>query len=233
MYRDDVVISTQFADINGDLKPEKVTLFGIPDGYDSPFMKSLKLIVESDTSKTIFPINMQGYQFNLVLANVLPGQTKQILITGQYGGTGGYAVFNMYEYKNDKLKLLLDDSTLANKLNCTASYLDNYKVEISCLNPENKYTIDISNNFKGYLDLIYDKNGIASKSESPIISAPNTIYPIITPYNDFSSLQVQQRIVGVSNGDILGAIQSVIQFDAKGNASVKERYFITIDKVNM
>jgi len=45
----------------------------------------------------------------------------------------------------------------------------------------------------------------------PMITAVNTIYPIQQPYENYYSLQIQQRIIGANNADLLGLIQSVIQ----------------------
>ena len=54
-------------------------------------------------------------------------------------------------------------------------------------------------------------SGIRQDVSQPIVTAINTIYPIMQPYDNFYSLQTQQRIIGVNNADLLGFIQSVIQ----------------------
>ena len=73
-----------------------------------------------------------------------------------------------------------------------------------------KFTINISRHYEGCLDLIYDNEGNVLPNVSPSISNVNTVYPILQPYNNYYTLQVQQRIVGVSNSDTLGFIQSIV-----------------------
>lgn len=226
MYRNNIILSTRFGDLDGDLKSEKVTLIGSVEKDSSAYINSLQLVIQKNNSNEIFNINMEGYQFNVYLVNILKGNSDQILITGQYGGTGGYCVFRLYKYKYNKLKLMLDNESLAKALNCSAKYLKDYKVEIECIENNQKYIIDISKNFKGYLDLAYndDKNPI--EGMSPTTSAPNTIYPIIVGDDNHYTLQIQQRIVGVSNSDLLGAIQSVIEVGENNKLSIKSQYLL-------
>ena len=53
--------------------------------------------------------------------------------------------------------------------------------------------------------------GVRQDMDQPTVTAINTIYPIMQPYDNFYSLQTQQRIIGANNSDVLGLIQSVIQ----------------------
>ncbi|MGL5330730.1 MAG: hypothetical protein ACRDD7_15790 [Peptostreptococcaceae bacterium] len=232
MNRDELIISSLYGNIDEDLKCEKVTLVGIHQDEDMPYVTSLKLIIENENKKLIFKIDMEGYQFNLFLGDFLNINSEQILISGQYGGSGGHAIFRLYKFKNNKLKLILDDEKLSKQLNCNAKFLDDYKLNVSCETTNKDYTIDISKNFKRYLDLVYD-NGKALEGAHPTISLPNTIYPIKISYNNYYYLQIQQRIIGVSNGDILGGIQSVIEVNEKEKISIKEQYFLLIDRDDM
>jgi len=72
MYRDTVLISTKCGDLDGDSQCEKVTLIGTQYEENSPYMKSLQLIIEkNDNTKNIFNIEFEGYAFNLFLVNIL------------------------------------------------------------------------------------------------------------------------------------------------------------------
>lgn len=214
MYRKTVIISTQYGDIDGDSKLEKVTLVGISYEENEPYMEELQLIIEKeDKSKEIFNIKAGGYSFNLFLGNIIQGKSDQILITGQSGGSGMYAVTRLYKYKIKKLKLIFDDELLSSKLSCSAKYLEEYKVEVICSEVNNKHIIDIKDNYPENLDPIYDNQGNLISDIEPSVSGVNTLYPIIIPYNDYYSLQIQQRIIGVSNSDSLGVIQTIINID--------------------
>lgn len=232
MYRDESVISSVYGDIDYDLNCEKVRLIGIQQDKNSPYITSLKLIIEAEGKKLSFEIDMEGYEFKLFLGDFLNIKSEQILISGQYGGYGGHAIFRIYQFKNNKLKLILDDEALYRQINCSAEYLDDYNLSVSCKDTNTNYKLDISKNFKGYLDLVYD-DGKAIKGIYPTVSKPNTIYPIMYSNNNYYYLQIQQRIIGVSNGDILGAIQSVIKVNDKGKISVKEQYYLLINTDDM
>ncbi|MEG2984723.1 MAG: hypothetical protein RR835_08480 [Peptostreptococcaceae bacterium] len=227
MNKSKIVLSTKYGDINGDSYPEKITLVGTPFDENSVYIQNLQLIIEhKSTAIQTFNIPINGYVFNLALVDVLKNNFEQMIITGQYGGSGGFAIFRLYEYKDDKLNLILSDETLSNQINCYGTYEKNKTISISCLETNKLYTIDIKNNPKVYLDLIYDENGNIVKNLTPIISDVNTVYPILAPYNKFYSLQVQQRIIGISNSDTLGILQSIIEVNKKGKISIKEQYVI-------
>ena len=221
MYRDDVIFSTKLGDINGDLKCEKLTLVGVPSEKDSKLMDSLKLIIEnSNNEKQTFNIDISGYSFNLSLANFFEDSANQIFITGQYGDSASLSVFKLYQYKNNKLKLILDNNILASQLNYTAMFLKDGLAEIIPEKGNKKFTINISRHYEGYLDLIYDNEGNVLPNVSPSISNANTVYPILQPYNNYYTLQIQQRIVGVSNSDTLGFIQSIVSVNENGKIDI-------------
>jgi hypothetical protein len=221
MYRDDVVFSTKLGDIDGDLKCEKLTLVGVQAEKDSEFMDNLKLVIENyKNEKQTFNIDISGYAFNLSLANFFKDSTNQIFITGQYGGSAALAVFKLYQYKNNKLKLILDDTTLANQLNYTARFLTGGLAEFIPAKGNKKFTIDISRRYKDHLDLIYDKEGNVLPNVAPSISNANTAYPILQTFNNYYTLQLQQRIIGLSNSDTLGYIQSIIDVNENGKIDI-------------
>lgn len=227
MSNNKLVLSVKYGDIDGDSTPEKVTLLGIPFDENSIYIDTLELVIEKDNvSKQVFKIPGGGYIINLFLGNILSTKEDQIVISGQYGGTGSFALFRLYQYKNNKLKLILDDESLSAQINCYATYEKNNIALVTCRETNKRYTIDISKNYEGYLDLIYDQNGNIKPYTEPIVSDVNTVYPILTPYNDFYSIQTQQRIVGVSNSDTLGAIQSVLEVNEQGVIDIKEQYLL-------
>jgi hypothetical protein len=221
LYRNTVIISTQYGDIDGDSKIEKVTLVGIPYEENEPYMEELQLIIEKeDKSKEFFNIKAGGYSFNLFLGNIIQGKSDQILITGQSGGSGMYAVTRLYKYKNKRLKLIFNDEVLSSKLICYARYLKGFKVEVICKEANKKHIIDIKNNSQENLAPIYDNQGNIISNIEPSVSGVNSIYPIMIPYSDYYSLQIQQRIIGVNNADNLGVIQTIINIDTSDNIDI-------------
>jgi len=76
-----------------------------------------------------------------------------------------------------------------------------------------------------HLDLECDANDLSNG-----IFLGIDVFVIVIDYNNYYSLQIQQRIVGVSNGDLLGAIQSVIEIDDNGKIYIKEQYLLLFDR---
>ena len=229
MYRA-VIIDTQFGDIDGDLICEKIILKGIQEIENSSFMNKLQLVIEKERDKKIYDINIKGYFFNLYLVNILNNNSQEILITGQYSKSRGYAITRIFKYENNKLKVIIDDKDLSSKLKCKARYLSGYKVEVKCENSNKTYTIDLNNNLDDYIDIVYDKYQNPLNEEEPTVSEPNTIYPIIVSSNNYYSLQIQQRIIGVSNSDVIGSIQSILEIKENGEINVKQQYLVLMDR---
>lgn len=226
MYRDDV-LSTRFGDLNGDLKADKVVLMGTKDGN---MVNSVSFSIQKNNQVQSYGTSLAGYDFNLSLANITQPNFDQILITGQSGGSGGYAVFNLFEYRGNKIKLVLNDDKLQRDMKLNIKYMDNYKLSFDSENTNVKFVIDLSKNPKNYLDMIFDKNGKVKKDMYPTILAPTTIYPIQVPGHDRYSLQIQQRVIGASNSDTLGVIQSIIDVDSNSNVTFRDQYFLLMDR---
>ena len=52
------------------------------------------------------------------------------------------------------------------------------------------------------------------------------IYPIKQPYQDAFSLLVQQRIIGQTNSQTLGMIQSILVFNDQGKLVIQNQYLL-------
>ncbi|MGL4336845.1 MAG: hypothetical protein ACRCST_08110 [Turicibacter sp.] len=222
-----IIISTAFGDVDHDLFCEKVTLSGELEENDSQYMNKIQLtILKHDNKKNVFDLDIEGYQFHLFLGNFSDDKKNQILITGESGGSGGYAIARLYQVEGNQLKVLLDEESIAKQLTYQATYLKGGGARVICEETKKKYIIDIRKNFSNYLALVYDKQGNILPEITPDVSFPNTIYPILLPYKDYYSLQVQQRIIGVSNADTLGAIQTVIEVAKNHEINLEYQYLL-------
>ena len=221
-----IVLSTKYGDVNGDSKLEKVTLIGYPLDEGGEFISKLDLVIEGENLKERFRIDEEGYGFKLSLMNTTNNNIDKILITGNYGGSGGYIIANLYKYKDNKIKLIFSNKTFGEKYTYEASFLPDYKAVVISNETKKKYTIDIKDKDKEYLDLIYDKDGNILPYEKPEVSSMNAIYPIQLSFNDYYSFLVYQRIIGVVNADTLGWIQTTIDIDDDGNIKTIYQYIM-------
>lgn len=226
LKRKEVVLSTEYGDVNGDLKLEKVTLIGYSLEENGTFISKLDLIIEGEGIKDRFRIDEEGYGFKLFLINTNNDKIDKILITGDYGGSGGFAIADLYKYKDNKIKLIFNNKIFNQKYKYEAIFLKNYKVEVKSTETDKKYIIDISDKDKEYLSLIYDKDGNILPYANPEVSYMNAIYPIQLSFNDYYSFLVYQRIIGVTNADTLGWIQTTIDISDEGNIKTIYQYLL-------
>lgn len=209
MKVEQTAISIQYGDVDGDYNCEKVVLFGTPYGPNQSYIQQLELLIHYMNDKKLrFQLDLTGYDIHLFLGDFLKKNCSQILITGRTGGSGDYAIARLYSLENNKLKLILDEEDLSKKLTCQSGYINmNGALGITC--PASGQTFMLEN--RGSFNPYSAYSGIRQDVSQPIVTAINTIYPIMQPYDNFYSLQTQQRIIGVNNADLLGFIQSVIQ----------------------
>lgn len=71
----------------------------------------------------------------------------------------------------------------------------------------------MNNKPKTYLDMIYEENGEVRKGVTPVISSINEAFPIKTVYSNENYIFIRQRVVGVSNADTIGYIESFISLE--------------------
>ena len=209
MNVDQNAISIQYGDVDGDYNCEKIILFGTPYGPNQSYTQQLELLIHyMDDTKLRFELDLQGYGIHLFLGDFLNKNYSQILITGRTGGSGDYAILRLYCLENNKLKLILDEEDLLRKLVYQSGYINmNGTLEITCPASGQTFMLESRGGFNPYSSY----GGVRQDMGQPTVTAINTIYPIMQPYDNFYSLQTQQRIIGANNSDVLGLIQSVIQ----------------------
>lgn len=219
-----IILSTKYGDINGDYNLEKVTLIGYPLEEGVGFISKLELLIEGENLKESFKIQEEGYEFKLFLINTTNNNIDKILIIGDYGGSGGYIISNLYKYKENKLKFIFSNKTFKDKYIYESIFLPDYKAVVISKENKKKYIIDIKNKGREYLDLIYDKDGNILPYINPEVSSINSIFPIQLTFNNYYSLLVYQRIIGVVNSDTLGWIQTTIDIYDDGNIKTIYQY---------
>lgn len=208
MENEQSVIGIQYGDVDGDYKCEKIILMGIPYEEGSSFMSEVELIVHyMDDAKFKFKIDFSGYAINLFLGDFLQEGYDQILITGQSGGNGNYVLTRLYKFEQNRLKLVIDDEDLSNLLQYQTFYQNDGQIGVQSLATGAVFTLNV----RGRRLTSPGYNPMPQPFSPPSVSTINTIYPIKQPYSNYYTLQLQQRIIGEVNADILGMMQTVIE----------------------
>ena len=203
------LLDIQYEDVFGNVKCEKVVLYGDSED-DGLFMNQLKLVV---AGKEIAPLSCElpfgGYAMHLYLGDFLSLGKDQILVVGQSGGSGDYTVLGLVEVEKNQLKLVCRDDEISKQLVFSTQLVNDEQAFVLCDQTQMIFLVEID-----------DENSL------PQVLAPNVIYPIKQPYQDAFSLLVQQRIIGQTNSQTLGMIQSILVFNDQGKLVIQNQYLL-------
>lgn len=202
-----VVIDSISAHILDEYSKDEAILVGVHPYEDSSYSDNLELVINPETG---YPITLKlaysGYNMKLFAGDFTNDKKDEIMIRGSFGGSGGFEIGVIYKLIDDNIKEIFNQNDIVNNSPCTAKYKDNYKVHISCGN--NKYSINLANRPKDYLNLIYDSEGKVNPEATASVDAPDALFPVKDVDNNYYELLIQQRIVGIINADTLGIIQT-------------------------
>lgn len=106
------LLDMKIGDVNGDGIPDKVSLFGSKsEGDDGIFIENITVIIHDGRTnriKTITPAFNSGYNARLFLGDFTKDRVKDIKISIETGGSGGYGFFYIYSFKNNVLREIFD-----------------------------------------------------------------------------------------------------------------------------
>lgn len=222
-----IVLSECCGHVTEDTPCSSLVLTGIPFENDSPYMKNLSVLINNRSMVAdAFPIPAEGYAFHMFCGDFHGTAPDEVLITGQYGGSGDYAIGQLYTITPNKLIPIITDVEMNKLLTYGVQFTPNKRVKITCAETMQTFDIHISDFTQEQLDVIYNADGSVREGLTPSVSAINTIYPIRLPYTSYYTLQIQQRIIGINNSDTLGLIQSIIDVKEDNSLKVIDQYLV-------
>lgn len=102
----------------------------------SKFIENTKIIIKDNITEEIkeYPISARGYNLKIFIGKFSSKDREDIFISGETGGSGGYAIAILYKYTGGELKEIFNVDNFFDKYNCRGKYLENYRVQSSnCL----------------------------------------------------------------------------------------------------
>lgn len=212
---------------------DKVILVGSYFDNDSPYVDNLGIVINpGNGGAAIFTrIPYGGYGVELFLGDFNGDGRDEIMVSGSSGGSGGYAIASIYDYENGKLREIFSPDKFSDKFKVTGEYLEGKKVQINSLEQGEFFIYDISRKPKIYLDRIYDSEGKVNPNMTPSISAINDAFPISVPLKNNYYLFIRQRIVGVSNADTIGYVESFVNLNEDEMKLIQMGYYNFGEKV--
>lgn len=180
----------------------------------SKFIENTKIVIKDNITEEIkeYPVDVRGYNLRLFIGKFSSTDREDIFISGETGGSGGYAIAILYKYTGGELKEVFNVDNFFDKYNCRGKYLENYRLQVVCISYKKQYILDISNIDKMYLENIYDENGKVMVDNKPTISYPNKIDVVNTLDDSLLNIQVYERIIGTNNSETLGYIKQLLSF---------------------
>lgn len=206
------IIDVKVGNIIGQYTHDKVILVGHYLSKDSSYVENVEIVINTEESNTpiITKIPYTGYNLELFLGDFNGDERDEIMVRGEYGGSGGYAIAAIYEYKDEKLIETFNPDMFSEKYKFMATYLNQDKALVQSITLKKNYIFDISKTPEIYLDMIYDENGKIRGIYEPTISAINGAYPIKNVFEKNYYLFIRQKVIGVSNADKIGYIESFV-----------------------
>lgn len=211
----------KYGDIDGDSKIEKVTLIEVPD-ENSNNIKELSLIIEKEKKEQKYQLNLSGSKFKLKLENLFDEKCEEIIITGK---DGDKCKFMIFIYKDNKLMLLASDEKVNKALKFEASYLDNYKVNVKCLNNNKEYILDISKEPKEKLNVAYDESGKVKAVDKPRVDVVICLSTLYKHQKGKHFVQIRNNIIGLEE-EIIGIIQTEAEFGERVINLLGDQYLL-------
>lgn len=206
------IIGVEVGNILGQYTHDKVILVGHYLYKDSSYVENVEIVIEPEKSGTpiMSKIPYTGYNLELFLGDFNGDGRDEIMVRGEYGGSGGYEIAAIYEYRNTHLVEIFNPDMFSIKYKFKAQYLDGYKALVESVTLKEQYIFDISKTPEIYLNMIYYENGKVRDAYEPTISAINGAYPIKIVFEKNYYLFIRQKVIGVSNADTIGYIESFV-----------------------
>lgn len=208
------VLDIKYGNVTSKNSMDKVVLLGTYFEEDSIYATMVKVKINiggSDENSIITNIPYEGYYMQLYLADFNGDGQDEIMVRGDYGGSGSYAIAAIYELKENKLIEIFNPDMFSDKYPLEAKYLEGNKVLVTSNTTKEKFIFDIANKDKNFLEQIYNADGSVKKGQEPYVSEVNNAFPIKLTNKENFYLLLRQRIIGVNNAGIIGDIESYVE----------------------
>lgn len=211
-------------------KPTKVCVVERTVNENGKDVKALYLTVQTldGTFKDETRLSKYGIDPNVGLFDITANGVQDILVSMQSGTSGGYYIYYVYSYINNKLTKIFDSLQFSNDVKYDVNYLDNYRVQVKGGIMNYEYFIDIEQRDPLYLEKLYDGCKLKKPTKGSVSGIVN-LYPITITNNNIFQIHFISRILGVDVDDDLAGLVYVIAWTDKGFVVLEQRVLIRGD----
>lgn len=199
-------------------KTSKVILKGQSESQGG-FYTNIRLEIadENGTPLTVIkPDENSGYNPDVILCDFSDDGVKQIFLSIDSGGSGGFGYYYVYSYKESRLKVLFDFAQFGAQNVFKGRFLDGYSAEVRFTGGDEKWLIDLSGKPAEYKYMIWNTEGKLRRPLTVDISAVNTVFPYFNGTDGRCWLEVTQKVTGVAQVYSLGYISSRLALEEDG-----------------
>lgn len=230
------LLDMKIGDVNGDGIPDRVSLYGNkPEGDKGIFADNITAVIQDGRTskvKTITPAFNSGYNAGLFLGDFTKDKVKDIKISIEAGGSGGYGYFYLYSFKNNDLKEIFSFAKYNDEYKYKTDYADLYRVDVGNIMANKLFILDISYKGYDYVSKYYDDKGKLKKPMQGEVLALSALVPIVNDEKANScGLLAFQRIIGTSNSDTLGFMENLLLWD--GEKFISSRMSASVPGTNL
>lgn len=163
-----------------------------------------------------FPLEKDHYKFEIQLISFRNSRKKEIFLRNIGESFGGYVKCQVFSFENNQIVELFNSNTFYKENKIMALYKDDYELEVLNYERNKKYFVVVRENYKYYLDFVYDGSGkVKPGREKANISRVWECYPFYPMGNGIARINILQKILGQSDTDIICLVQSVISYTDK------------------
>ncbi len=211
------IIAEAYGDVNGDNIRDYVYLTGTRTP-NSGYIQNITLVIRDGRTGIKQRARLKsdsGYSPTVTLQDFTGDKIKDIMIGIASGGSGGIMFYYVFSDVNNRLTQLFDYEEYNQRYSYKVEFADYYKVNVTNVEKNVVFVIDITYKGKEYLDEIYTPDGILKQPVEGWVDPLGGLYPIDFDGNGVYELLGYQSIAGRYHADSLGYMQSVLKWNGR------------------
>lgn len=211
------IIAEAYGDVNGDNIRDYVYLTGTRTP-NSGYIQNITLVIRDGRTGIKQRARLKsdsGYSPAVTLQDFTGDKIKDIMIGIASGGSGGIMFYYVFSDVNNRLAQLFDYEEYNLRYSYKVEFADYYKVNVTNVEKNVVFVIDITYKGKEYLDELYTPEGILKQPVEGWVDPLGGLYPIDFDGNGVYELLGYQSIAGRYHADSLGYVQSVLKWNGR------------------
>lgn len=211
------IIAEAYGDVNGDNIRDYVYLTGTRTP-NSGYIQNITLVIRDGRTGIKQRARLKsdsGYSPTVTLQDFTGDKIKDIMIGIASGGSGGIMFYYVFSDVNNRLTQLFDYEEYNLRYSYKVEFADYYKVNVTNVEKNVVFVIDITYKGKEYLDELYTPEGILKQPVEGWVDPLGGLYPIDFDGNGVYELLGYQSIAGRYHADSLGYVQSVLKWNGR------------------